>query len=201
MNNKRIDNPQAFLFFGPSGAGKGTQVELLKGYLENNSDLEIAHLEMGATLRNFVSKGRYAGKRIGSIIENGELLPGSVPAYFMYDFLMNNFRPEMHLFADGVVRTAIQAQSFHEAMNFFEHDDYKIIFINLSDESIKERLLKRGRNDDTEESIQNRINYYKDEVYPLLNLFESFGKEIIEIDGEPDIETVHAEILEKLKFS
>ena len=190
----------ALLFFGPSGAGKGTQVKLLKDRLASKSEREIVQLDMGARLREVIEEGRYAGRKIDSIISKGNFLPGTVPVYFMYDFLMKNFRPEMHLIADGVVRSAVQAQAFHEAMFFFEHEDYKIIFIKLSDESITERLLKRGRNDDTEEGIKKRIELYKEQVYPLLDLFESFGKEIIEIDGEPDIETVHKEILQKLNI-
>ncbi len=199
MINKQ-DKAQALLFFGPSGAGKGTQVKLLKKYLSEKSDRKIVQIDMGAKLREVIDEGRYAGRKIDSIISKGEFLPGTVPVYFLYDFLMKHFRPDMHLIADGVVRSAVQAQAFHEAMFFFEHENYKIIFIKLSDESITERLLKRGRVDDTQEGIQKRIELYKEQVYPLLDLFESFGKEIIEINGEPDIEIVHEEIITKLKI-
>ncbi len=199
MTNRQ-GKAQALLFFGPSGAGKGTQVKLLKKYLSENSDRKIVQIDMGAKLREVIEEGRYAGRKIDSIISKGEFLPGTVPVYFLYDFLMKHFRPEMHLIADGVVRSAIQAKAFHEAMFFFEHEDYKIIFIKLSDKSITERLLKRGRVDDTQEGIKKRIELYKEQVYPLLDLFESFGKEIIEIDGEPDIDTVHKEIISKLSI-
>ncbi len=194
------DNALAILFFGPSGAGKGTQVKLLYDYLSKHSKRQIAQIDMGAKLREVIEEGRYAGRKIASIIDKGEFLPGTVPVYFMYDFLMKHFRPEMHLLADGVVRSAIQAQAFHEAMYFFEHTDYKILFLKLSDESIVERLMKRGRKDDTPEGIKKRIELYKEQVYPLLDLFESFGKEIIEVDGEPDVETVHKDILQKLNL-
>ncbi len=197
-NKSNIKKPMALLFFGPSGAGKGTQVKLLYEYLKENDEREVLQLDMGAKLREVIEEGNYAGRKIDSIISKGNFLPGTVPVYFMYDFLMKNFRPEKHLLADGVVRSAIQAQAFHEAMNFFEHEDYKVVFIKLSDESITKRLLARGRADDTEEGIKNRIRLYKEQVYPLLNLFESFGKEIIEIDGEPSIEEVHTQILKKL---
>ncbi len=200
LDNEQDSKGEAFLFFGPSGAGKGTQVELLKEYLQQHSDKEIAHLDMGAKLRSVVKGGQYAGRKIDSIISKGNFLPGTVPVYFMYDYLMEHFRPEMHLLADGVVRSAIQVQAFHEAMSFFEHENYKIIFIELSDESITKRLLARGRNDDTEEGIKQRIDLYKEQVYPLLDLFESFGKQIIHINGEPDIETVHNEIVNKINL-
>ncbi len=200
MNDNDTNRARSFLFFGPSGAGKGTQVKLLEDYLKSKSDREIVKLDMGARLREVVQEGRYAGRKIDSIISQGQFLPGTVPVYFMYDFLIENFRPEMTLLADGVVRSAVQAQAFHEAMYFFEHEDYEIIFINLSDESITKRLLGRGRNDDTPEGIKKRIEQYKDQVYPLLDLFRSFGKEIIEIDGEPDIDTVHKSILKALNI-
>ncbi len=200
MQDGNSDKALSILFFGPSGAGKGTQVKLLKEYLQNKSEREIVQIDMGARLREVIEEGRYAGRKIDSIISKGEFLPGTVPVYFMYDYLMKHFRPEMHLLADGVVRSAIQAQAFHEALYFFEHEDYKVLFINLSDKSITERLLKRGRKDDSEEGIKKRIELYKEQVYPLLDLFESFGKEIIEINGEPSVEEVHQEILQKLKI-
>ncbi len=189
-----------YLFFGASGVGKGTQVKLLKEYIENKINDEILTLDMGATLRATIEKGGYAGKKIDSIISQGNFLPSTVPVYFMYDFLMKNFTPDKFLIADGVVRSEVQARAFHEAMYFFEHEDYKIIFIKLSDEEITRRLLKRGRDDDTEEGIKNRIKLYKEQVFPLLDLFNKWGKDIIEIDGSPSIDEVQKDILSKLKI-
>ncbi len=197
---KSKDASVAVLFFGPSGAGKGTQVELLKEFLIENSHREVVEIDMGAKLREVINEGRYAGRKIQSIISEGNFLPGSVPIYFMYDYFMKHLRPETHLLADGVVRTALQAQAFHEAMNFFEHEDYQIIFLNLSDETIRQRLLSRGRSDDTKESIQRRIDEYKEKVLPLVNVFESFGKEVTLVDGEMSIEQVHRDILQKLSL-
>lgn len=195
MQNNNIDlNPLAVLFFGPSGAGKGTQAELLRHYLQEISDRKIINIDMGKKLREVVQEGRYAGRKIDSIISQGEFLPGTVPVYFMYDYLMEHFRPEDHLVADGVVRTAVQAQAFHEAMYFFEHTDYKVIFLELSDESIKERLMGRKRSDDTPDKIQRRIDEYKEKVLPLINVFESFGKDVITVDGEPSESEVHSQI-------
>lgn len=201
MQNNNTDlKPLSVLFFGPSGAGKGTQAQLLREYLQQVSNREVAQIDMGLKLREVVQEGRYAGRKINSIISKGEFLPGTIPVYFMYDYLMQNFRPENHLVADGVVRTAVQAQAFHEAMYFFEHTDYKVIFLELSDNTIKGRLLARGRGDDTESGIQKRINEYKEKVLPLVNVFESFGKDVLKIDGEPTVEEVHESVKQALNI-
>jgi adenylate kinase family enzyme len=61
-------------------------------------------------------------------------------------------------------------------------------------------LLARGRNDDTEEAIRRRLAWTKTDVMPQLELLKSRGRPIHEIDGEPDIDTIHQSILAALKL-
>jgi adenylate kinase family enzyme len=71
------DTPsKSLLFFGPSGAGKGTQVKLLMDKLNALDDRGIVYVEMGALLREMVAEGTYSGNLTKQIIEQGALMPG-----------------------------------------------------------------------------------------------------------------------------
>jgi adenylate kinase family enzyme len=68
----------------------------------------------------------------------------------------------------------------------------------VSHEWATDKLLKRGREDDNKEEIENRLNWYYQNVVPALNFFrnDSYYK-FLPINGEQTIEEVHKEILEK----
>jgi adenylate kinase len=192
---------KTLLFFGPSGAGKGTQVQLLREFLQTKSDRGVVYIEMGALLRAMVAEDTYSGKLTKEVIEQGDLMPGFMPVYLTTKHLVENFTGEEHIIADGAVRRPDQATGFDDAMVFYKRENYDIIVLTLSPESIMERLLLRGRNDDTKEAIQNRINWYQAEVEPLLAIFKERGRTIHYIDGEPLIEVVHQSLLKELNLA
>ena len=190
--------PKTLLFFGPSGAGKGTQIKLLFDVLKQQSDRNIIHIEMGALLREMVAEGTYSGNLIQKVIKDGGLLSGFMPVYLTTKILVLNFTGEEHIVGDGTVRRPDQARGWDDAMVFYKRENYEVVVIELSEKSIMERLLLRGRNDDTEESIAKRIGWYNEEVEPLLKIFKKRGRTIHYIDGEPTIEEIHKNILETL---
>ena len=194
------ERPLSVLFFGPSGAGKGTQLQLLKEFLATNSERPVVHIEMGALLRDLVAHGGITGERTDAIISNGGLMPSFVPNYLLTQYLIEHFTGDEHILADGVARRPTQAKAFDDAMAFYGREDYQVVFIELSPEATMERLLLRGRNDDTKEGILRRINWYREEVAPLATLFKERGRTVHTINGEPSIEEVHGEVLQALKL-
>lgn len=193
--------PKAYLFFGPSGAGKGTQVQLLKNHLTKISNRKIIYIGMGDLLRGMASSNTYSAKLTDDVIRNGGLMPWFMPMYLMTKLLVETFTGEEHIIADGVVRRPGQARGFDDTMQFYKRENYEIIVLELSPESTTKRLLLRQRSDDSEEAIKKRIGWYKSEVEPLLEIFKERGRIIHYIDGEPSIEEVHKTILETLKLS
>jgi adenylate kinase len=92
-----------------------------------------------------------------------------------------------------------QTMCYDDMMQFFGRgDDFQIISIELSEESVMKRLLARGRNDDTEAGIRNRLGWYKTDVLPQLEFLKSRGRKVHIIDGEPDPDTINAAILQAL---
>jgi len=194
--------PISVLFFGTQGAGKGTQVKMLMEFLKGKSDQKIIHIDMGAELRALRDTGSFAGKLTGQTIDAGHRMPDFMPTYLQTKKLVDNLVDGTeHIIADGLARGEDQTRAFDDAMKYFGRDDFQIISLELSEASAVKRLLARGRNDDTEEGIKNRLSWYKSDVQPQLELLRSRGRPIHVIDGEPDVETIHKNILAALKLA
>lgn len=194
--------PISVLFFGTQGAGKGTQVKMLMEFLKGKSDQKIIHIDMGSELRALRDGGSFAGKLTGATIDAGHRMPDFMPTYLQTKKLVDNFVDGTeHVIADGLARGADQTRAFDDAMKYFGRDDFQVISLELSEESAVKRLLARGRNDDTEEGIKNRLSWYKTDVQPQLELLKGRGRPVHVIDGEPDVDTIHKNILAALNLS
>ncbi|MDO8514275.1 MAG: nucleoside monophosphate kinase [bacterium] len=190
--------PLTVLFFGSQGAGKGTQVKMLIEYLQSKSNRVIIRIDMGQELRNLRDTGTYAGKLTGEIIDNGIRIYDFMAIYLQTKKLVDNFTGEEHVIADGLARGEDQTRGFDDMVKFFKREDLQIVNLVISDDTAVTRLLARGRNDDTEEAIRRRLAWTKTDVVPQLELLKSRGRLIHEIDGEPDVESIHKNILSVL---
>ena len=190
--------PIAVLFFGPQGAGKGTQVKLLIEALQKRDQRGIIHIDMGQLLRNMVVTGSYSGKLTKEVIENGKLMPDFMPIYLTTDALMKQFTGEEHIVADGLARRPDQTRAWDDSMQFYKRADYQIIALELNEEESVKRLVLRGRNDDTEDAIKSRLAWHKTEVEPQLGLLSSRGRAVHRINGDQSIEAVHTDVMKAL---
>lgn len=191
-------SPLTTLFFGPQGAGKGTQVKLLIEALKKRSDRKVIHIDMGQLLRDMVAHGGHSASLTKAVIEVGKRMPDFMPIYLTTDALVKQFTGEEHLVADGLARGPDQTRGWDDAMAFYGRLDYHIISLELSEaESIK-RLVARGRNDDTEDAIKQRLAWHKAEVEPQLEMLKARGRTVHRIEGEADVESIHKDILAAL---
>jgi len=191
-------NPVTVLFFGPQGAGKGTQVKLLIEVLKKRSDHGIIHIDMGQLLRDMIATGSYTGTLTNEIVGVGARMPDFMPIYLTTDALVRQLTGEEHIIADGLARGPDQTRGWDDAMVFYKRPDYHIISLELSEEESIKRLLGRGRSDDTEDAIKKRLSWHKAEVEPQLVFLEGRGRTVHRINGAPEIEVVHKEILATL---
>ncbi len=194
--------PITVLFFGSQGAGKGTQVKMLREFLATKSDRGVIHIDMGQELRNLRDTGSYSGQLTGAVIDQGTRMPDFMAIFLQTKKLVDNFTGEEHIIADGLARGPEQTAAYDDMMKFYGRDtNFKIVNLVINDDTAVKRLLSRGRNDDTEEAIRKRLAWTKTDVLPQLELLKSRGREIIEIDGEPDTDTIHKNILAALKLA
>lgn len=192
------------IFLGPQGCGKGTQIDLLKKYLQSrDATRSIAHFEMGKVLRDRATKDDYTGRLTKEILAGGNLIPYVISASLFSLYLMDTVRQgDEHLIIDGFPRTADQVPALDSAMVFYNRTQVYVVCISISDEEAVTRLMKRGRADDTEEGIRKRLQWSREQTMPNVKWFREQPRyHVLDIDGERTVEVIHADILQKLGLS
>ena len=195
-------NQLTVIFAGPQGSGKDTQVSLLKTYLEKNDPARpTIHFDAGTALRVFAAHKGYTQEKVDASLKRGELQPMFVLADVMSEFFISNIKGDEHLLVSGFPRREDQQMLFDSAMDFYWCERPTLLFLSLPEEESLRRLLKRGRNDDTEAGIRERLRWTQSQTLPVLEKFRTNPKyRYIEIDGNRTIEDIHADILGKLNL-
>lgn len=193
-------NPQTFIFFGPSGSGKGTQAKLLQEEIKKmDPERKILYIETGSKLRELAQADNLTGREIKKLLEGGELAPVFLPIWVWTEELMHKLTGDEHLFFDGVSRRLVEANVLDSALKFYERKDLNIISIECSDEWAIKLMKGRGRSDDTEEEMKKRLAWYRENTVPAIEYFRNDPDyRFISIDGEHTIEEVHEQIMQKL---
>ena len=172
------------LFLGPPGAGKGTQANL---YCQKYG---LDHLSTGDLLRDEVSEGSSLGLKAAEIMNRGELVSDELVLSIVEGRLLNTNKGWL---LDGFPRNINQAISLKQLLEKINQPLEGVICIKLADEFLIKRLLERGRKDDNEQVITNRLKIYREKTSPLINLYSE--QDILKvIEGNADIDVVFSRI-------
>ncbi|MEX2029146.1 MAG: nucleoside monophosphate kinase [Candidatus Paceibacterota bacterium] len=194
--------PQTLIFFGIVGSGKGTQAKLLMDFLKEKSGKECVYTYPGNEYRKLIESDSFSGNLIKDSLARGELQPDFLTNAIFTNILLSELGSDKHLLSDGYPRTISQAENFEQSMKFYQRENIKIIYLELSKEEAIKRNLLRGRSDDTKEGIAKRFDEYVNKVIPAMDYFkEKASYEIYTINGEQTVEDVHKEIITKLGYS
>jgi len=198
-----MTKPQTFIFVGRSGSGKGTQLDLLKEYLEKKyNDIEIKTIVMGDIFRSFFKEGGFFQDVARDVsMKQGKFQPDFLTNALFIRKSIDTIDNKSFLFFDGYPRNKDQAEVIKELLKYVGIDEATVINIDVSRESVKERMLSRGRGDDNESAIESRLNEYDKFIIPMLDSIknDSFFK-YLEIDGEGKIENIHKNIIDNLSI-
>lgn len=188
---KKID---ALILVGKPGSGKGTQSGILKQKFRMDS------IPYGDFFRNIATDQGFLANKVSTSINKGEFLPYWMPSYVLIDHLVKNHNNKTGIILDGAARSKEEAIIVHKVLTWFERE-YKVIYIDVPDEVVIDRLSERlqllEREDDRPEHIQNRITTYNNSVIPSIEYFREKDK-LITINGNQSMEKVSADILEAL---
>ena len=184
---------ETLIFLGIQGSGKGTQAQLLAEYLKETTGRDTLYLETGQLLRDFYDEpqGGYTRDRVKETMRSGGLLPSFMPVYVLGRKMAHDYSGEQHLIFDGATRRVNQTAMVDSMLRFYDRTPYTVVHIHLSKESAVERLLVRGRKDDTRENIEKRIGWSQEHIDSVLGEFDKFDCAIHNIDGEPSVEEIH----------
>src|SRR3989339_1313419 len=196
----KMKEPLVFLLMGRSGCGKGTQAKLLIKYLRDNNLGETLYVYTGEKLRNFAEKEETLAARMSKIkMKDGNLLPSFLAVWLWSGALIEGVKENNNVIMDGSPRTLLEAMMVDDAMEFYSRSNVVPIFLETSEEWSTQRLLGRGRSDDSLKSIKKRMAYFEKSVAPIIDYYEKESKyKLIKVNGEQSVEDVHREILEKV---
>ena len=200
------------IIFGPPGAGKGTQAELLE---ERRGLTQIA---TGDIIREAMKNETPVGKEAKSYVEAGELVPDKVVRKLAENAIADEGYDDFVL--DGYPRTRQQAEWLTE---FLEENDVPldaVVRLDVPDDVIVRRLSRRRvheetgetyhldhdpppedvnedkivqRSDDEPETVRNRLSVYKEETQPLVDYYKKRDL-LVSVDGVGEIDEIYDRI-------
>lgn len=177
-----------YVLLGPPGAGKGTQAAIL------SEKLGIPHISTGDLFRANIGEGTELGKEAKSYMDAGQLVPTDVTARMVKDRLEQDDAAKGFLL-DGFPRTVEQADILAKLLADKGLELDGVLNFEVSEDVVVERMLARGRADDTEDTIRTRLGVYRDETFPLI---QHYGDAIIPIKAEGEVEEINARAMEAL---
>ena len=192
---------QTFIFIGRSGCGKGTQVALLQEYMKKQDQKRyIFYIETGERFRQFIKEHSLSSRLAAEIYKTGSRQPDFIAVWMWSHLLVERMTGEEHVIFDGTPRSLHEAQIIDTAITFYNRPRPQVIYLNISREASKARMIARRRVDDINpEEIERRLNWFETDVIPAVEYFRKYPKyNFVELHGEQPVEAVQQELLSKV---
>ncbi|MCH8892374.1 MAG: adenylate kinase [Chloroflexi bacterium] len=209
------------VLFGPPGAGKGTQAQLL------TDRLKVVHISSGDLFRHHVCQGTPLGLRAKEYMNRGELVPDEVTIDVILD-KVQSIPAEDGFILDGFPRNTNQAEELEKKLAAGSRILDKVVHIDVSEPELLRRLGGRfvcracqaphamaegedasakkcgrcggelyQRDDDAPASVKKRIDVYNKETMPVLGFYRERGV-LVDISGDDTVDEVNKQVLAAL---
>ena len=207
------------VLFGPPGAGKGTQAQLL------TDRYELSHVSSGDIFRHNLRQGTPLGLRARKYMDQGELVPDDVVIDIMLDKIMS-IHCDDGFILDGFPRNTRQAGELETALTAKARNIDKVLHIDVAEDELARRLGGRfvcrecqapfthqgdgpppacercngelyQRDDDRPEAVRRRIDVYREETVPVLDFYRERGL-LVDIPGTDSVDGVFRRIVATL---
>lgn len=170
------------IFLGPPGAGKGTQALILA------QRLGIPHISTGEILRSAITHHTPLGQKAQTFVDRGDLVPDDLILDLIGERLQES-DAQRGWILDGFPRNVSQAAFLDKLLSELNDACDCVISLQVPAEVIIQRLLQRGRKDDTYETISNRLKVYEQLTAPVIGYYLDRGK-LYSVDGNRTPELV-----------
>lgn len=187
------------IFYGPEGSGKGTQAKLL------SEKLDIPIFTAGDLVRETAANDK---GRIGEVcrlaLQQGNYV-SDTDMCTLFERKIVEAGAKSGWIMDGFPRSAEQAKFLNEKLALLGTNVDAIIFLTISEEESRRRLLARARPlhpgstdlHDSPERIKKRLDAYKARQMDVLDFYRKQGR-VFEVNGEESVENVQKKILSVL---
>lgn len=169
-----MSRPLHLVIFGRQGAGKGTQsLNIAETY-------GCVHVSTGDMLRAAIAAETEMGKAVKAILDSGALVDDDTMEGLVSERLAQDDIVASGVLLDGFPRTPAQAEALVTILGSRSID--AAINLEVPIEEVTDRMLARGRDDDTPEAIAQRLDLYESQTRPLLEWFDQHGLLVV-VDG------------------
>lgn len=182
------------IFLGPPGAGKGTQASRIADFYQ------VPHISTGDILRNNVAEKSPLGLQAQEYMDKGDLVPDGLILDMVEERLKKHDAQDGWVL-DGFPRNVAQANFVEKLLSANKNgndtqeekaeisNSLMVINLQVPDEVLVGRLLSRGRQDDNEETIRNRLKVYYQQTQPLIEFYKE-RQQLVTIDGNQPVDAV-----------
>jgi adenylate kinase len=172
------------------GGGKGTQGERLA------ARFAIEHISSGDALRAEVASGTPLGGQVAACQRRGDLVPDQIVFDLVIPAVVDASARGGYVL-DGFPRTVSQALEAADVARRLDLTLDAAIYLNVPGPVLLQRLLARGRPDDTAEVIKHRLEVFTETTSPLIAYYRQRGI-LLEVQGDQPPEAITAEIQARL---
>ena len=178
------------VIFGPPGAGKGTQSNLIV------ERFNVHQLSTGELLRKEIKNQTELGNQISSIINSGNLVSDEIVGNLIEKYISNKIYKSRLIF-DGYPRNLIQARNLDNLLNKNNQKIDIALKLSVSLETIKKRISERKnlekRADDNQEIAIKRYETYEKNIKPVIDFYKQSNLLKV-VNGEATIDEISNEI-------
>ena len=214
------------VLFGPPGAGKGTQAQLL------TQQLNLAQISSGDLFRHHLGAGTPLGLRAAEYMNQGLLVPDEVTIDIILEKVLSLESREGFIL-DGFPRNRNQAEALEEALDRRSRGLDKVVSMDVPEEELVSRLAGRfvcrecqapytitpaheaagpdgqapkcercggelyQRAHDHPDAVKKRIEVYYSETFPVLDFYRERGL-LVEIPGVDTVDKINRHIMVEL---
>ncbi|MCZ4521231.1 adenylate kinase [Rhodococcus ruber] len=177
------------VLLGPPGAGKGTQAVLL------SEKLGVPHISTGDLFRANIGEKTPLGLEAKKYLDAGDLVPSELTVDMVRSRLSEPDAVNGFLL-DGFPRSVGQAEALVEILSDLNAKLDAVLSFVVDEDVVVERMLARGREDDKEDVIRNRLKVYRDETAPLLDYY---ADKLVTVDAIGEVDEVNARALKSIE--
>lgn len=178
------------IFFGPPGAGKGTQAVLME------KRYGVKQLSTGDMIREEMASGSDLGKKMKKIVDEGQLVSDDIVIEMIAGHIDSSECAQGAIF-DGFPRTIAQAQALDDMLTNRGKKIDVVIELRVDEGALIERINKRakeeGRSDDNIDTLIKRLQQYKQYSVEVLPYYQGKGMDDV-VDGMKAVEAVSSSI-------
>jgi adenylate kinase len=169
------------ILMGLAGSGKGTQAQFLSERYGYKS------ISTGEILRQYANEDQKRRMLVGELLRDDEINT-------MVDKTLATVEDPNKCLLDGFPRSITQAEWLLSHVSEKRLALPTVIYIHISEEVVRQRLVLRGRADDTDASITKRFEEYRHSTQPITDYFKAKGIQVYQVEGDQTPEAVHADI-------